>query len=656
MGVAIFGRPLSPRRRRAAARERTGARDHGDTRERTGARHHGGTRERTPARHHGGTRGPSFAILILLSGLSAPPARSADVVSTDDDWSHGRYVWSSGADADAHPGLLIPLNDPQTMRFVAEVTSRRGVYAMATYHDTLFLGACEYPITVNGADILSYDYRTGDFALAYQPDEQGLTTFHVSGDTLFVPGPDTYNGYLYGSAIYLYNGRQWIKKQTVPLALHLFDLTVLDGAIYVATGDQGLIGSVRKSTDWGETWSTVLALNGPDVRRFYAVGRHQGRLYAQHDGLAPETNRIYVHDGTSWSTITTPGLPTAKMGTFTAWGDSLFLNIGNRMYIIRGTQVYASWMPFSGDRWCRGFHIYKGIFYGGADQTKLYRWTPGSTWTQVCQFGLTPDTEELSVMATYYGRLYIATARHEGYQGGRLYVSAAAPLGRLMSEVHDFGAWLGEATLSWVDFRPSPGNTTRFRVRSGATEQQAQSAPFLGPDGTPSSYYETSGTLLPPAHHGHRYFQYLVDLLCPGGLEMPFLDQVTLAGDTLDVAAVSGNPPDLPDGGARTRPGARLTFDAPEPNPARHGVTVTVRWETEAPRADMTLRMRVVDLQGRVVREARWPSRERAVQSWRWDLTDRSGRPVPSGIYRVQADLGPGANAPVTARSLLVVH
>jgi len=595
-------------------------------------------------------------ISALIGSLGATPAQSADVAWTDDDWSNGHYVWSSDADPDVHPGLLIPRNDPQTMLFLSEVTAYRGVYAMTVYHDTLFLGTCEYPITADGADIITYDYRTGSFHLAYQPDEQGLTTFHVSGDTLFVPGPDTYNGYLQGSAIYLYNGHEWVKKQTVALALHLFDLTVLDGAIYVTSGDRDHVGSVRVSTDWGETWSNILHLTGADARRFYAVGSHQGRLYAQHDGLPPQTDRIYVYDSAAWDSVFIPGLPEAKMGTFTTWGDSLFLNVGNRMYILRDNQVYASWMPFSGDRWCRGFHIYKGVFYGGADQSKLYRWIPGSTWTQVCQFGLDPATEELSVMATYYGRLYIATARYEGYQGGRLYVSSAAPLGRLMSVVHDFGGPIRAGTLSWIDFRPGAGNTTRFQVRSGTTPQQVQSAPFLGPDGSASTYYETSGTALPPAHDGHRYFQYLVDLLCPNGLAMPFLDQVTVAADTLDVAGVAGGAPGAQDANARVPSAARLALDAPGPNPARDAVTVTARWETPPPRGIGTLRLRVVDMQGRVVRVARVVSSDHGFQPWRWDLTDLGGTPVPSGIYLIQADLGTGSGAPAAARSLLVLH
>jgi hypothetical protein len=593
--------------------------------------------------------------LAAVGGLISLAPHASDVVWTEDDWSGGHYTWTSGADPDVHPGLLVPLNNPQSMRFVAEVTAYRGVYAMTVYHDTLFMGACEYPITANGADILTYDYRTGTFGMAYQPDEQGVTTLVVSGDTLFMPGPETANGYLEGSAIYLYNGHEWIKKQNVEWALHLFDLAELDGSLFVATGDRDRVGSVRVSTDWGDTWSNILHLQflGTDARRFYAVGGYQGRLFAQPDGLPPETDRIYVYDGAAWDSISIPGLPISKMGTFTAWGDSLFLNIRDRMYILHDGQVHASYTPFAGDRWCRGFHIYKGIFYGGADQTKLYRWSPGSSWTQVCQFGLTPATEELSVMATYYGRLYIATARYEGYQGGRLYVSSAASFGRLLSIMHDFGGPIGDATLSWIDFRPGVGNTTRFRVRSGMTLEDAQSAPFLGPDGTGSTYYETSGTTLPLAHYGHRYFQYIVDLLCPGGLEMPFLDQVTLAADTLAVAAVTEDPLSPRAG---TPNSARLHLRAPEPNPARHDVTVTVNLENLHPGEIRALRLRVADLQGRLVREVRLAADDPGTVTWHWDLADRTGTPVPGGIYLIRADLGAGSGSVACARSVLVLR
>ncbi len=587
---------------------------------------------------------------LLAAGLLAAP-RGADLVWTDDDWSQGRYALTSAADPEVHPGLLIPANDPATMLFVAEPTDYRGIYAMAVYHDTLFLGAGPYPITADGADVLSYDYRTGVFRTEYQPDEQGITALKVFGDTLYMPGPETHDGYTLGSAIYLYNGHEWIKKQHVQLALHLFDLEMLDGAIYVTTGDHDYIGSVRVSHDLGETWDTLLHLDPTSTsegRRFYGIGSFQGRIYAQPDGYEPESECIYAFDGTAWDTIPMPGLPEAKMGKFTAWGDSLFLNIRNRMYILHEGQVHASWMPFAGDRWCQGFHVYKGMFYGGADYGRLYRWSPGSPWSQIGEIGLDPSTEEISVLATYYGRLYLATARYEGHTGGRLYVSAAAPQARLLSLVHDFGAPTVNGTLAWIDFRPGSGNTTRFRVRSGATPEDLAAAPFLGPDGTATSSYVTSGTALPAAHRTHRYFQYQVDLLCPAGLEMPFVDRVTLAVDTLDATSVDEPP-------AASAP--RLWLGAPRPNPARHGVELPVAPAAAGAPAERALWLRVTDLQGRRVREERVALHGTERTLWRWDLTDCSGARVPAGIYLVRVSCAARTAAgAVATRTLLVLR
>ena len=77
---------------------------------------------------------------------------------------------------------------------------------------------------------------------------------------------------------------------------------------------------------------------------------------------------------------------------------------------------------------------------------------------------------------------------------------------------------------------------------------------------------------------------------------------------------------------------ARLAFRAPQPNPARGAVSLTL----EVPRkADA--RVEVLDLAGRRVRELHRGPLAAGVTPLSWDGSDESNRPVGPGLYFVVA-------------------
>ena len=579
---------------------------------------------------------------LLLLAL-AVSSHAAILFWTDEDWSAGNYAWMTSVDPDIHPGLLVLENWPSDMRFVAEPTAMRGVYALAVYHDSLFLACGDGPTTAGaGSEILTYDYLTDQFDLAYDPEEEGLILMKVRGDTLYVPGVDTDHAITDSSIVYMYNGHDWILKR-VPDALHIFGLETWDDNLFVTDGDGYGLGSVWKSADHGDSWERIHAIYPtPEnhARRMHALHVFDGHLYAQPDGLPPNEDCLFVYDGAAWDTLTVPGLPHDENmgfhGKFTTWGDSLILNLKNRMFILHDGAVHDSGVPFSGDRWNLGFHTYKGKFYGGAEQNELYYWLPETGWTLVNQFGLNPWTEEIESIVTYNGRMYIATARYEGHLGGRLYVSAAVPYGRLLSLPHDFGIATRNGILTWDGFSPDEINKITFQMRSGGSLAQLETSTFVGPDGTAQTYYETPGIALPALHHGDRYFQYSVDLHCPSRVRMPLLRSVTVMADSLPSSGVINAP----------LAASRLRLAPPRPNPAILGTDLTVHCAPSMPAA---VNVRIVDLQGRTIRSATlatWPGQD--ALTWHWDLRDERGEMVPAGIYHAMLQVrGERAGRPI---------
>ncbi len=603
---------------------------------------------------------------LMTSGLLAAlcvslgAAGAADFTWIQDDWSGGAYASSSEIDPEIHPGLLVLENHLDDIRYLSTPTSYQGIYSLAVFRDTLFMAASDYPYVYDGADVIAYDYLTGQYSVPYQPYESGLHIIKQFGDSLYLPGPDSRDPWHTPGSIYMYTGSQWIEKATLPTAIHVNDVEVVDGVTYATTahinGELHGAGAVWVSTDYGDTFARVFTLwpnLEHDIRRIFGLGSFAGRIFAQPDGFPPEDEVVYsTYNGTDWDTIPVPGMPADKQAFFTTWGDSLLMTIHNRMYIWDGEQFYGYWLPFDGYRWCRGVHKYEGHLYGGGLECGVYRWLQRSQWEEVGSLGLDPSTEEIESMATYYGRVYISTSRSQQGNPAHLYVTAASSFGRLISTVHDFGDAVGAGQLLWEGHRPGVQTLIRFQIRSGATMAELESAAFLGPDGQPDSYYMESGTPLPMAHRGHRYFQYLVDLLSPEGLDMPLMDRVTLEADSLDYAAVSGD--EGVTGNRRSEARTTLAMEAPHPNPARGQVTLRLTFGGVLPGpgpagADADgVELAILDLQGRLVRRARPVYEPGGSVAWTWDLRDARGRPVPAGIYRAVARHATNATSPET--------
>jgi len=596
------------------------------------------------------------AILLLAAGASS----AGQLEWTQDDWSDGDYHSVLRTDPTLAPGLLVLDPKLDDIRLLSMPTAFQGIYSMVTYHDTLFMGASDYPYMYDGADVIAFDYETNTYEVCYQPYESGLHIIKQFGDSLYLPGPDSMDPWNAPGSIYLYTGTEWIEKATVPYAVHVNDVEIMNGVIYVTTG-QGPFGEdadqgcVWMSTDGGDTFTKIFGIYGTPqepFRRMFGAGQHDGRLFFQPDGFVDDAEVLYsTVNGTDWDTIPVPGLPVDFMAMFTPWEGSLLMTIDNRLFIWDGEEWAGHWLPYHGYRWCRSLGEFGGSLYGGGFDCEIYRWLDDSHWDYVAAMGVEPDSEDVESIVSYRGRMFISTSQlTQGNQAG-LYVSACEQTGSMVSSVHDFGTLTHNGMLSWEGAEFPPEGTIRFRVRSGETLNDLYLSFFLGPDGTQASYYEESGTALADAHWSDRFFQYRVYLDCPEGLMMPYLDRVTLAVDSLDLADVEDR---IDSKETSAQPVLRLS--TPGSNPARGAVALGVELSGIQPGSGTgrPVRVRVIDTAGRLLREAQLPLASSGAVHWRWDARDREGRPVAAGCYQILADMPGTTIEPVTRRVLLV--
>lgn len=104
------------------------------------------------------------------------------------------------------------------------------------------------------------------------------------------------------------------------------------------------------------------------------------------------------------------------------------------------------------------------------------------------------------------------------------------------------------AGMSWVASVPS-GATVKFQIRTGSTSANATSSAFIGPDGTASSYFTTSGGDTPNNSQkdgsADQYFQYKVYLSSSNFAFTPTLSSATITyvvNATPEIQNVSATP------------------------------------------------------------------------------------------------------------------
>jgi len=129
-------------------------------------------------------------------------------------------------------------------------------------------------------------------------------------------------------------------------------------------------------------------------------------------------------------------------------------------------------------------------------------------------------------LAAHHGRIYVGTHNH-----GEVYVTAAKSRGSLTSNPKEIAS-LEHATLHWNAITP-PETQVRFQVKTAPTEAGLRRRTFRGPDGSSSSFYETTGQPLNPIHNVDSWIQYRVFLSTDNPSKTPYL---------LDVSVITAQP------------------------------------------------------------------------------------------------------------------
>lgn len=111
-----------------------------------------------------------------------------------------------------------------------------------------------------------------------------------------------------------------------------------------------------------------------------------------------------------------------------------------------------------------------------------------------------------------------------------LNLTGFCPQGCLTSAPIDAGGPSLFQTIGWKGSSPQ-GTAIRFQLRTAPTEAGLRERPFIGPDGTEGTYYESSGQSLWTGHDGDRWFQYRA-LLSTNTPELsPLLEEVRVGYD-----------------------------------------------------------------------------------------------------------------------------
>jgi len=98
--------------------------------------------------------------------------------------------------------------------------------------------------------------------------------------------------------------------------------------------------------------------------------------------------------------------------------------------------------------------------------------------------------------------------------------------GQFTSSVIDFGPLIEFTAFSWT---VSTSSLTNIKFQISTSPDNRTWSDFLGPDGTPSTYYTTSGTTIWLGHNGNRYLRYKAYLETTDTSQTPRMHDLTIA-------------------------------------------------------------------------------------------------------------------------------
>ncbi len=306
--------------------------------------------------------------------------------------------------------------------------------------------------------------------------------------------------------------------------------------------------------DWAQK---TITFTTPGRRAYYSMVARpdddQVMLFGGYDGKSKfDDTWLYDLSDNKWVLRKPATKPTARMDhamAAFASDDKVLLFGGDTGSLNGDTWVY----DFSDDKWvnqnpkvkprARKFHSMatitktdKVLLYGGwdgkdNDETWIYdlsdnEWTlltPYDNPTTKHSHGLAHDWSSDQVLlfggksgSTFMSETWI-------YDHGRFVTS-----GTFYSAKNDTGGNSSFKKIYWSTENPT-STTIKFQLRTAATDTDLNSKSFVGPGGSNTLYYTTSGSEIWEKHNGDRWVQYRAVLSTTDTSKTPILQDVTIS-------------------------------------------------------------------------------------------------------------------------------
>jgi len=173
----------------------------------------------------------------------------------------------------------------------------RNIWDMQVYAGRLFVGGGNLnnsgPAPNAGpVPIISYDPAAQKTVTEGRVDDEEITTYTVLDDRLYIPGSDATESHEWGNFYLRNQDGTWLKKRTIPAALHNYSLTFYNNRLVagISTRDGA---AVAISDDNGDHWENILL--GPK-QRTYALLEVGGELYAVQQFVPPRERQTWPQE------------------------------------------------------------------------------------------------------------------------------------------------------------------------------------------------------------------------------------------------------------------------------------------------------------------------------------------------------------------------
>lgn len=150
------------------------------------------------------------------------------------------------------------LGIPSSESYTIEEAVSRVPWDMIIVNNKLYLGGGDFGDNTGPVDVWCCDLTTKEWYISGTLNDEAIGKFITINDRVYAPGFDakSYNWSL-GNYHWLEND-QWYTNNTLPDAVHNFDVTEFDGKLFFALGTgNNTVSPVKYTTDSGQTYIDV---------------------------------------------------------------------------------------------------------------------------------------------------------------------------------------------------------------------------------------------------------------------------------------------------------------------------------------------------------------------------------------------------------------